>query len=494
MTAAIKFLNFTSGRSALAVLLLLPFLASCMTTNPATGEQDVTPFMSPAEEARIGAEEHPKMLARFGGVHDDPEIGAYVASVGGRLAAHSERADLEFTFTVLNSKVVNAFALPGGYVYISRGLLALANSEAELASVLAHEIGHVTARHSAQRHNRSIFMSLGAAVLGAAVGNEALNQIASLGGQLYLTSFSREQEHQADNLGIRYMKATGYDARAAADFLRTLGADDNLKQQIAGAKGQDALAGFFATHPKTQDRVQRAADAAADGDPRAARLVSRYFETIDGIIYGDDPDQGLIRDRMFWHAKQGFTFEVPEGFKLVNTEKAVLAFAKNGARIRFDSEPGKWSGSMSAYITNKWARKLQRRELQAIEINGMPAATAIARVAAKNGPADLRLIALRFVDGVIYRFVFLTPPRLTAALDLEFRRMAFRFRAIGPDEADRIKPTRVHIFTVREGDGAAGLAGHMAVPDYAEARFRVLNGLRPGEKLKPGRSVKIITE
>ena len=477
---------------------LMTLNAACTTTNPATGGSDFTPLMSPEKESQIGAEEHPKMVAAFGGVYDDPEIGGYVASVGGRLAAHSERADLAFRFTVLNSPVVNAFALPGGYVYISRGLLALANSEAELASVLAHEIGHVTARHSAQRYNRAVFLGLGTALFDAVVGNELAGQLANLGSAAYQRSHSRDQEHQADELGIRYMAATGYDASASVSFLSTLAADDELGRKIAGAKGEDALAGIFATHPRTTERVARAA-AATQGHGSAPRLRARYLEKVDGLIFGDDPAQGLIRGRTFFHADLGFSFEAPPGFRLNNTSKAVLGADKKGAKLRFDSEAKGWAGSMPNYVAHKWGKGLKLEGLNRIDIDGLEAATASARVSARQGAVDLRLVAIRFDRRTIYRFLFVTPPARTAALDEDFRRTAFGFRRLAPDERDAIKPLRIRLLQVEAGDTLATLATQMQntrdyPPDIMSAQFRVLNGLRPGEALKPGRWVKITAE
>ena len=185
-----------------ALSLALVALAAC-TTNPATGRNSFTGFMSPQQELQIGAEEHPKILATFGGAYDDAGIAAYVDEVGQRLARNSDLPELKLTFTVLDSSIVNAFALPGGYVYVSRGLLALARNEAELAGVLAHEIGHVTARHSAQRYSQTIIAGLGANVLGAVVGAPA-GQLAQLGAATYLSAYSRDQEFEADTLGVRY--------------------------------------------------------------------------------------------------------------------------------------------------------------------------------------------------------------------------------------------------------------------------------------------------
>jgi len=483
----------------IAVALPLAMLNSgCVTTNPATGSNDFTPFMSPEKEQQIGAAEHPKMVVAFGGVYDDPAIGGYVASVGGRLAAHSERADLAFRFSVLNSPVVNAFALPGGYVYITRGLLALANSEAELASVLAHEIGHVTGRHSAQRYNRTVFLGLSAALLDAVVGNELASQVANIGSTAYLRGHSRDQEHEADDLGIRYMAGAGYDTSAAVSFLSTLAANDALERQIAGAKGEDPLAGIFATHPRTAERVARTAAATA-GETAAPRLRSRYLQTIDGMIYGDDPAQGLIRGRTFFHPELGFSFDVPPGFRLNNTAKAVLAADKNNARLRFDSAPEQWSGSMRGYLSSKWGKGLRLEGLSRIDTGGMEAATASARVRTGGGASDLRLVAIRFDARTIFRFLFITPPARTPSLDEDYRRTVFGFRRLGPDERDAIKPLRIQYLEVEAGDSIATLAAQMQntrddTADTLTARFRVLNGLTPGQALRPGRLVKIVRE
>ena len=241
--------------------LLLAAVPSC-TPNPATGQQDFTLFMSESEESRIGAQEHSKIIDRYGGVYDDLEIGAYVAEIGGRLAANSERANASFTFTVLNTPDVNAFALPGGYVYVTRGLIALANSEAELAGVVAHEIGHVIARHTAQRYSRAAATQIGATLLGALVGSREVGDLLQVGGQLYLLSFSRSQEFEADTLGIRYLNRTGYDPVAEAQFLQNLGREKDLQNRLAKRDARDRQSDFLATHPNTPERVQRAIAAA----------------------------------------------------------------------------------------------------------------------------------------------------------------------------------------------------------------------------------------
>ncbi|MEX1147898.1 MAG: M48 family metalloprotease, partial [Sphingomonadales bacterium] len=245
------------GRFA-AALILSATLAACQTVNPATGKRDFTPFMSPSDEIQIGEQEHPNVTGQFGGVYDNPDVAGYVAAVGGRLAANSEMPELEFTFTVLNSPIVNAFALPGGYIYVTRGILSLFNSEAELASVLGHEIGHVTARHTARRYNQSMFAGLLGAGIGIALQNQAASELFSYGSQLYLLGFSRDQEYESDMLGVRYMNRAGYDPYASADMLRALQAQDALEARLSQAEGRSRPPELLSTHPNTENRVERA--------------------------------------------------------------------------------------------------------------------------------------------------------------------------------------------------------------------------------------------
>ena len=208
--------------AVLLALFLLALMPGC-TTNPATGDQSFTALLPADEEAALGAREHPKILAQFGGEYDDPEIAAYVDDIGQRLAALSERPDVNFTFTVLDSPIVNAFAVPGGYIYVSRGLVALADNEAELAGVIGHEIGHVTARHSAQRISRNALLGMGAALFGAAIGDSSATQLLNMGAAAIAQGYSREAELEADMLGIRYLSRGGYDTRAMGTFLGKLG-------------------------------------------------------------------------------------------------------------------------------------------------------------------------------------------------------------------------------------------------------------------------------
>lgn len=493
----------TAGRAppvtALVAVLALGLLSGC-SVNPATGESSFTAFMSEAREAEIGADEHPKILERFGGVYDDPEFGGYVAEIGGRLAAHSEKPDLLFTFTLLNSPVINAFALPGGYVYITRGLAALAQNEAELASVLAHEIGHVMARHTAQRYSRALATALGSGILSAVIGNNLASQFIDLGSALYLKGYSRSQEFEADTLSVRYLRRAGYDPYAGADFLRSLAASSDLAKRLDPDREKESgWDRMLMTHPRTADRVVRAIEAASGGQAvagEAPRLRRRFLDNLDGILYGDDPEQGLIQGRDFFHPGLRFRFTAPPGFRLYNTPQAVLAKGPGGARVIFDADgkPPEEPFAMTAYIAEHWAKGARLSGLETIEINGLEAATAETKMQGGGRAYDARLVAIRFGEGRIYRFVMATPTEQTANLNPQLRRMTYSFRRLSEAEAAGLKPYRLRVVQPGPGDTVARLAASLPFEDFREERFRVLNALTPGEALEPGRRVKIIAE
>ena len=481
----------------IGVGLLALNLAAC-TLNPATGEQDFTPFMSPSDEAKVGAEEHPNILKEFGGVYNNPQVDGYVAAVGGRLAVNSEMPKLEFHFTVLNSPIVNAFALPGGYVYITREILSLFNSEAELASVLGHEIGHVTARHTAKRYTKSVFAGILGAGLGAATGSQAAASLFNYGSQLYLLSYSRDQEYQADSLGVRYMTRAGYDPYAAADMLRGLEAQDALETKLAAGEGRQRTPEFFATHPNTAKRVAQAEELAQKTGvaPGARpRLSDRYLDAVDGMLYGDDPDQGLIRGRVFWHPKLKFTFTVPEGYRLINTADAVLAQGPNGAAAILKMAEVSADTTTSAAMADAWKAFAGDRALGAVEsitINGMEATTGQAQAQTNNGDVIARIVSIRYSPTRVYHFEMITPVNEADTLSEGLRRMTYSFARIPDNEVDKIKPLKIKVVTVRKGDTATSLASKMAFEDYQLDRFLMINGLSSGDVLKAGDRVKLI--
>ena len=481
------------GLAATAALGVVAMVGVGCTVNPATGERDFTPFMSTDQEMALGREEHPKVLASMGGDYDEhAALSRYLNRIGRTIHRVSELSELPFTFTVLNNDDVNAFALPGGYVYVTRGLLALVNSEAELAGVIAHEIGHVTARHSAQRYNRAIFSQLGAAVLGAATGSQFVGDLAGVGAAAYVQGYSREQELEADRLGVRYLERAGYDPRAMAGFLSSMAAEARLSARIEGRDGSDPTASLFSSHPRTIDRVARAAEAARRG--RSGLRIGReeYLRHLDGILFGDDPAQGIRRGRVFAHPVLGFRFEVPLGFRIRNTSEVVLASHPDGAVVRFDGGRIERRMTMKRYLTREWLRGLELGQIEDITVNRLDAATGTTRVNTRDGPYDVRAVAIRFDRRQVYRFLIITRPRLTGPMGEGLRRMTFSFRPLSRREIADLKPLRLGVREVRRRENVESLAATLPFDDFHVERFRVLNGLGPRERLKPRQLVKVI--
>lgn len=477
-----------------SVLPLTALLLSACTTNPVTGDRQFTAFMPPEQEAAIGAQQHPEMLREFGGRYEDAKLQAYLDGLGQRLAAKTEVPGTRYTFTALDSPIINAFALPGGYVYVSRGLMALANSEAELAGVVGHEIGHVTARHSADRYSRGVLAQGGSLLAGLLLGQEVA-QLAQSGSQLALASFGRSQELQADGLGIRYMTAAGYDPQEMAGFLSSMGRHAQLEALLAGKPGQADQFSYLQTHPPTGERAQQAAQAATQAGGQNLKVGrAEYLRAIDGMIYGDSPGHGYVRGRVFAHPQMNIRFEVPEGFRLLNSEQAVVGIGPQGAQIVFDQAPAQGVGNPQDFITRVWAGNAPLSGLQTFTVDGKPAATAVTRLNSKSGTFDARLVAIRGGNDSFYRFLFTSPPAATSQLSAGFQATATSLRALTAAEKAGLRPYRIKIVTVKPGERVADFVARMPYKDYPEERFRVLNNIPPGTEPQPGQLLKMITE
>ncbi|HEY0834634.1 MAG TPA: M48 family metalloprotease [Azospirillum sp.] len=442
-----------------------------------------------SEEA-LGAQEHPKIVAQYGGEYRDARVQDFVQRVGGRLVQAAGATDRNWTFTVLDSDVVNAFALPGGYVYITRGLLALPKDEAELAGVMAHEIGHVLARHSRQRMNRGAITSLLAAGIGLFLGSPEIAQALNLGGGALLAKYSRDQELESDRIGAELLAKAGYDPFAMATFLQSM---LRYSQYEALRKGKEAEDGFdfFATHPPTADRVDRAADLAREYPPGGTRPADTYFAAVSGMIYGDSPDNGFVRGAEFIHPKMGFRFTVPRGFSLLNGADQVLAQGPDGAMMAFDAGASQGVRDPTAYLTQVWGREARLQGVRAITIGGLPAATAVTQGETEQGRVDVRLVAIRDGD-TMYRFTFLSPPGALDRYDPAFEQTAASFRRLAPGEAGRLQPRRIRVETVRPGQDVQDFVSRMPDQPYAEELFRIINDIPPGTPMQPGWQVKVI--
>ncbi len=484
---------------ALALTLVMLMLSGC-TTNPATGSQSFTAFMSGEDEARIGAEEHPKMLKEFGGRYEARALEAYVRHIGKKLAAVSEMPDIPWRFTVLNDPQVNAFALPGGYVYVTRGLLVLAQNEAELASVLAHEIGHVTARHTAQRYSTAMATNIGLTGLGILGGvfgvPTGVGRIISTGAQMAIQKYSQGQEMEADLLGVRYMSRASYDPNAVTSFLRKLRAHHNLEARQKGKEGVPH--NIMSTHPRNEDRVKQAMDLARiKAVPRPIVNADVFLDRIDGMVFGDGSEQGVVRGRDFLHPELRVMFSVPKDFIIFNSRRKVIAFGPNKSRIIFDMvsrKQAKTVRNLAAYLKGVWASNLNVRNIERLEINGLRAATGYGRTSVSGQSREVRLIVIRESREHIYRLAFVTPPSEAQRLNVELRRATYSFRRLTQVEADAIKPLRLEVRKARAGDTVANLAQNFPIERFQREWFRLLNNMKVGQRINLGQRLKLVTE
>jgi predicted Zn-dependent protease len=448
-----------------------------------------------AGEKRIGAEQHPQLLAEFGGAYRAPEAD-YARRVGDKVAA-AAGLEGQCTFTLVNSDVVNAFAVPGCYIYVTRGLMGIVNSEAELASVLAHEVGHIVAAHNHRQQRRSLWRGLGVWAVGAITGSEDITRIAGRAAEYFTLRYSRKQEYEADDLGVRYLAAAGYDPWAASDMLGALGRHEQYMGRTRGRDEARAIPEWARTHPLAGNRVERAAQtASATGIADGARpeLEIAYLRELDGLLYGDDPAQGFVDGRRFAHPVMRIGFEAPEGFTLTNSPQAILVEGPDGLRGEFGGGPMP-PGGLQAYAEGLIRALLRGTPAQAgpaepARINGLAALLVPVTVQTGQGAVELSIAAYDGGGGGAYHFIMVSPPAEAsrAAIGALFG----SFHLLSDEEARSLRPRLIRTFRVGPGETPASIAAHMA-SDHPLDHFLMLNGRSPGEALKPGEMVKIVT-
>lgn len=451
------------------------------------------------QEAQQGAEYHPQLLAEFGGAMTGPQAD-YVEQVTKNVAVQSGLGNARDSFTVslLNSSVNNAFAVPGGYVYTTRQLVGLMNNEAELAGVMGHEVAHVAARHSQRRQRAAQQNQLGgvfAAILSnVLLGNSEIGNLLSRsalqGSQLLTLKFSRSQELQADDLGIQYLTSAGYDPRAMGTVLASLAAQNSLDARLQG-RGDARPPAWASTHPDPASRV-RTALAKAEGLPGTVTNRDAFLTRIDGLLYGDDPDQGIIDGSNFVHPVLRLAFAAPQGFYMVNGTRAVTINGQSG-KAQMTLAP--YDGSLENYVRQQFAtlggqQPLVPQTLERTTVNGIPAAFGITRVNNGNSQVDVVVFAYEFASNRAYHFQAIAPAGRAGIFNEMFRSM----RRVSSSEAASVVPRRIDVVSVRRGESVATLAQRMAFDDEKEARFRVLNALGSSDQLQAGQKVKLVVK
>ena len=472
-----------------------------------TAAMVASPVAAPAQIAGRGLspryvqeaqQDHPKLVEEFGGAETGSRA-AYIDSVGRRVAAYSGVSPGAYRFTLLNSAVENAFAVPGGYVYITRQLMGLMDNESELAFALGHEVGHVAANHAQARESYAqrsgIFGVLGA-ILGSVIGGgfgSAVAQMATQRSQLATLSFSRDQEYQADTLGLRYLVSAGYDPAGAAGVLSAITRATALEARVQGQDSRQTPE-WASTHPLSVNRMQRALAEARQTGRLGSGLRNRdqFLSQLEGVYVDDDPAQGVIEGRTFTHPDLRIFFAVPQGYLMQNGTTAV-SISGTAGKAQFSG--GRYNGSLENYIT-QLLRELAGNEVQLsvpqpqrTMINGIPAAYTTGRAATSSGTVDVSVFAYQWSPNTVYHFVMITRGGQGVG---PFVPMVESIRRITPNEAAAIRPRIIDVHTVAPGETVQALASRMAYRTFQLDRFLALNNLAANSRLVPGQKVKLV--
>jgi predicted Zn-dependent protease len=482
------------GRIQFYLALLLCLLAGCA-VNPVTGRRELL-LMSPEREAQLGKQAAAQVAEEIGLV-ESPSLTAYVGEIGARLARQSPRRDVVYRFAVADMMEPNAFALPGGYIYVSRGLLAIANSEAELANVIGHEIGHVAARHSAQRETRAlgvgVLTALGTVAAASIGGESAAQGVAEIGqvaGAGLIASYGRDQERQADEVGQKLAAQAGWDPAAMASFLWTLGREADLRS------GEPQRPSFLDSHPMTNERVQNTA-ARADSLPVApaapiAGERSAFYARLENLLVGPDPADGLFREERFLHPDLGFALDFPRDWKTKNAKNAIVAQAPQGDAILLLQTQGESGDPSEAAQRFARANQLELRNGSSERIGGLPAHRALAEVQGSGGPRVLELTWIAHPRAT-FRLLGLSTSQRFAEYAGAFRAAARSFRRLDEEERRGITELRLRVARAREGESPAALSRRTGNA-WSPEETSVANGLPLDRRLHGGEVVKIAVE
>jgi len=480
-------------------------LLSCLVVvgcakNPVTGGSDVT-IVSEKGEINQGRKAHEQVKRAFG-VYEDQALQDYVNELGQRLARVSHRPDLEWHFTVTDGDRINAFALPGGYIYVERGIMAYINSEAELASILGHEIGHVTARHSVRQQTQGMATGILATAAAIFSGNRAIADLANIGGAAMMRGYGREMELEADRLGAGYMAKIGYDPQSVIKMLGVLKNQELFEMDRAKAEGREPQIyhGVFSTHPSADQRLQQAVALAGApfikaGETRGIVGHDEYLKKIDGLPFGTSRAQGIIRENRFYHADMSITMAFPKDWVVLNQPTRILAHTRTqDAVIQFVSD---------RVVDNLTPKEFLEKELKGrklsngapLESNGMQGYTYVTRNGSPldGGSGPVRYVTF-FRDKTAYIFASASRSSQNGVPvhDRIFLSTAQTLRSLKPSELPLAEPYRIRLVTADANTRMATLAKQSPLQKYPEAQLRLINDLYPKKEPTAGQTVKIV--
>ena len=469
--------------------LSLCLVHSCA-TNPVTGKRQVA-LITEEQEIAMGIDADPQIVAQYG-LYEDPQLQAFINEKGKQMAAVSHRPELNYTFRIVDSDVLNAFAVPGGFVYFTRGIMAHFNNEAEFAGVLGHEIGHITARHSVSQQSKAILGQIG--LIGAMVISPELAQFgeaASQGLGLLFLKFGRDAERQSDDLGVEYSTKIGYDAREMAGFFNTL-------QRQSQKSGAQELPDFLSTHPNPGDRNTAVARKAAEWQkqvPGKQFVVNRneYLRRIDGLIYGEDPKGGYLENNVFYHPVLRFQFNVPQGWSYQNTPQQVGMAPKDGKAMMFLAQ-AQGSNMQQAVTATMQGFRVQVVGSRETTVNGLPAVMVEGQQQTQQGAVIRTLSYFIQHNGSIYHITGATSAANFNAYAPYFANTMESFRTLTDPAKLNKKPDRVRLKTVRQQTTLEQALRSFNVPDSRIEEFAILNGMARTERVPSGMLIKVIEQ
>jgi predicted Zn-dependent protease len=470
----------------IAILALSSMFSSCA-RNPVTGKQEFM-LLSESDEIKMGQQTDVSVVQMYG-IYDDDELSKYIDELGQKMAKISHRPNLKYEFKVMDSPVINAFAVPGGYVYVTRGILAHLNNEAELAGVIGHEIGHVTARHSAQKYSETYLANLGLGV-GSMISKDfaMFAGIAAQGLGLLFLRFSRDDERQSDVLGVEYSTKVGYDAREMSNFFHTL---DKMQSQSE----QGGLPDWFSTHPNPANRV---VDVRKEAEKKQAELSKKdlmirrkiFLNKINGLIVGENPRQGFVEKNVFYHPDLEFKFPVPSGWKLQNLPTQVqMIDAKEKGIILFTLGGTPSAKSSADQFIEKTKAKVAKNE--AIKVNGLKARKVFSQMA--DGSNILKIQSY-FIErsGQVFVFHGFSSSSLFESYQATFTKTMTGFNKLKAKSKLNIQPDRLKIVKVKKAGTLKQVFDGFKIADDEQESLALLNGINLNDKVKVDRRIKII--
>lgn len=474
-------------RSFTFLLALLLFILSSCATNPVTGKKEFM-LLSKSQEIAMGQQSDPEIV-NFFGLYEDQKLQNFIKDRGKKMVDVSHREDLAYEFKIVDSPVINAFAVPGGYVYFTRGIMAHFNNEAEFAGVLGHEIGHITARHSAKQYSNSMLAQVGL-VAGMVISPEFAQfaDVAQQGIGLLFLQFSRNHEKESDKLGVEYSSKIGYDAEEMAGFFQTL---DRISQQSGG----EATPTFLSTHPDPQDREQRVKKLATNWKEKLKNHDLKterdsYLKMIDGMVYGEDPKQGFVEENTFYHPVLKFKFPMPNQWTVQNTPQQLqMAEREGNALMVLRLAQGTTLEEAGQALLEQ--NQLELVESKQLQVNGLPALAMVADQNQQQGSIRTLTYLIQYGEN-IYSMMGISRLEDFNNYSDTFIRSMRNFSELSDPDKLNTKPERIMIKKVPATGTLAQAFEDLDIPERREEELAILNGMTLNDKVQKGMLIKTI--